>query len=81
MNPTIKLEPIIKQRLDNIKERVKAKQGDITYSELVRRLLLAVYNDDKRKKLQQMIAIEDLIFIEDTHIYGIGLFDKDGVIP
>lgn len=78
-NPVIKLEPVVKQRLDNVKIRLKAKtKGDISFSELVRKLILSIYNDKTRKEMQAIIAIEDLVFIEDTHVYGIGLFDKEG---
>ncbi|DBA34773.1 TPA_asm: hypothetical protein vir520_00048 [Caudoviricetes sp. vir520] len=78
-NPVIKLEPVVKQRLDNIKVRLKAKtKGDISFSELIRKLILSVWNDKTRKEMQVIIAPEDLVFLEDTHVYGIGLFNEEG---
>lgn len=80
-NPTVKLEPVVKQRLDNIQMRLKQQtMGRIEFSEIIRRLILSVWHDKTRNEMRRIVLPEDLVFIEDTNVMGIGLFDKDGII-
>ena len=67
--PTIKIDSSVKARLERIKLSLCYKErAKIFYSDVIARLLNALYSDNERRELQDLLPEGELSFINDGRI-------------
>lgn len=68
-NPTIKIRRPVKNVLELMQQR---SDEDLTFNELIRRLLLSLVQDDTRNKMRRLMVEGDLTFLTKTRIIQMG---------